>query len=212
MRRTECRSRRKVEKPKRAGGPETDRSTRLHRNTLRPGRAWTSSRLRARGEAPRSKRAPGRTGASSGRSNPRKGSTAGITCDSGDSTNSSREQGLEGGHAGPTSLRGGAGKAGNTRKARAPRGAPIAIEEKSLKGEAQGRSDTKVSGGPVVDIAQGVAKPRTRYAAAEGSAVDYGSTGLRMCRRAIEVQERKRRLPCRTLPSGEGRRDGAGSR
>jgi hypothetical protein len=64
----------------------------------------------------------------------------------------------------------------------------------------------------VVDIAQGVAKPRTRYAAAEGSAVDYGSAGLRVCRRATKVQERKRRLPCRLSPSGDGRRDGAGSR
>jgi len=110
------------------------------------------------------------------------------------------------------SLRGGDVAAGNVKKARAPRGAPIAVEEKSLKGEAHGRSDASASGGPVVDVAKGVAKPRTRYAAAEGSAVDYGSTGLRVCRRAIEVQERKRRLPCWFLPSGGERRDGAGSR
>jgi len=102
--------------------------------------------------------------------------------------------------------------AGDVRKAGAPRGAPIAVEEKSLKGEAHGRSDASASGGPVVDIAKGVAKPRTRYAVAEGSAVEYGSAGLRVCRRAMKVQERKRRLPCWSLPSGEGRRDGAGSR
>jgi len=67
----------------------------------------------------------------------------------------------------------------NVRRVWAPRGVPIAIEEKSLKGEAHGRSDAKASGGPVVDVAQGVAKPRTRYAVAEGSAVE------RICRLGI---------------------------
>jgi hypothetical protein len=49
----------------------------------------------------------------------------------------------------------------------------------------------------VVDIAQGVAKPRTRYAAAKGFAVVNGSASLRLCRRAPRVQERKCRLTCR---------------
>jgi hypothetical protein len=199
-RRTERRDRRKVQKPRRADGPETDRSTRLHRDTLRPGRAWTSSRLRARGEAPRGKRAPGRTRASSGRSNPRKGSTAGTPRGSGGSTNSSREKGLEGGHAVSLPL-GGADAVGNVRKARAPRGAPIAVEEKPLKGEAHGRSGAQAPGGPVVEVARGVSKPRTRYASAEGSA-DERIHWFGTCRRVKEVQERKCRLPCRPVPSG----------
>jgi hypothetical protein len=66
---------------------------------------------------------------------------------------------------------------GNVRKARAPRGVPIAVEEKPLKGEAQGCSGAQAPGGLAVEIAQGVAKPRTRYAAAEGSAVEK-----RICR------------------------------
>jgi len=97
--------------------------------------------------------------------------------------------------AGPPS--GGQAKAGNGRREWAPRGAPIAIEEKPLKGEAHGRSGAQAPGGPVVDVARGVAKPRTRYAAAEGSAVEDGSAGLRSCRRVVKVQERKRRLTCR---------------
>ena len=44
-------------------------------------------------------------------------------------------------------------------------------EGKPLKGEAQGCSDALVaSGGPVVYVAKGVAKPRTWHAVAEGSA------------------------------------------
>ena len=40
-----------------------------------------------------------------------------------------------------------------------------------MKGEAQGRSEALVaSGGPVVYVAKGVAKPRTWHAVAEGSA------------------------------------------
>jgi len=112
----------------------------------------------------------------------------------------------------PVSPRGGVRAAGNGKKAWAPRGAPIAVEENTLKGEAQGRSGTQVPGGPVVDVAKGVAKPRTRYAVAEGSAADYGSAGLILCRRAKKVHERKCRLSCRALPSGGERRDGAGSR
>jgi len=54
--------------------------------------------------------------------------------DSGDSTNSSRERGPEGGHAVPALPREGAGPVGNVMRAWAPRGAPIAIEEKPLKG------------------------------------------------------------------------------
>jgi hypothetical protein len=45
-------------------------------------------------------------------------------------------------------------------------------EGKSLKGEAHGRSSAlDALGGLVVDVAQGVIKPRTRHAMAEGSAV-----------------------------------------
>jgi hypothetical protein len=45
-------------------------------------------------------------------------------------------------------------------------------EGKPLKGEAQGCSDAlDASGGPVVDVAKGVTKPRTRYAAAKAIAV-----------------------------------------
>jgi hypothetical protein len=77
------------------------------------------------------------------------------------------------------SPRGDVGPVGNARRVWAPRGVPIAVEEKSLKGEAHGRSDAKASGGPVVDVAQGVAKPRTRYAVAEGSAAE------RICRPGI---------------------------
>lgn len=65
-------------------------------------------------------------------------------------------------------------------------------EGKSLKGEAQGRSgalDAPVGRG--VDIAKGVIKPRTRYAAAEGSAVGKRVRPADMCRRAEGVQERK---------------------
>jgi hypothetical protein len=44
-------------------------------------------------------------------------------------------------------------------------------EGKPLKGEAHGRSDALVaSGGPVVEIAKGVTKPRTWYAVAKGFA------------------------------------------
>ena len=46
------------------------------------------------------------------------------------------------------------------------------VEEKSLKGEAHGRSGAQAPGGPVVDVAQGVFKPRTRHAVVEGSAAD----------------------------------------
>jgi hypothetical protein len=45
-------------------------------------------------------------------------------------------------------------------------------EEKPLKGEAHGRSGAQASGGPVVEVAQGVPKPRTRHATVEGSTVD----------------------------------------
>jgi hypothetical protein len=69
------------------------------------------------------------------------------------------------------SPRGGDGPVGNVRRVWAPRGVPTAVEEKTLKGEAQGRSGAQAPGGPVVDVAKGVAKPRTWYAAAEGSAV-----------------------------------------
>ena len=62
--------------------------------------------------------------------------------------------------------------ADNVRRVWAPRGAPIAVEEKPLKGEAQGRSGAQAPGGPVVDVAQGVFKPRTRHAAVEGSTAD----------------------------------------
>jgi hypothetical protein len=47
-------------------------------------------------------------------------------CGSGDSTNSSREQGPEGGHAVHVPSRGGAVAVGNAKRAWAPRGAPIA--------------------------------------------------------------------------------------
>jgi hypothetical protein len=95
------------------------------------------------------------------------------------------------------SLSGGARSGGQRQEGMGPERGTDRDEEKPLKGEAQGRSDTQVSGGPVVEIAQGVAKPRTRYAAAEGSVVDYGSAGLRTCRRVREVQERKCRLTSR---------------
>jgi hypothetical protein len=46
-------------------------------------------------------------------------------------------------------------------------------EGKPLKSEAHGRSGALVaSGGPVVDVAKGVAKPRTRYVAAKGFVAD----------------------------------------
>jgi hypothetical protein len=70
-------------------------------------------------------------------------------------------------------------------------------EEKPLKGEAHGRSGAQAPGGPVVDVAQGVFKPRTRHAVAERSAADERVRRLFTCRRALEVQERKCRLPCR---------------
>jgi hypothetical protein len=76
----------------------------------------------------------------------------------------------------PSSLRGGAGCGGNVKKARALRGAPIAVEEKPLKGEAQGCSGAQAPEGLAVEVAQGVAKPRTRHSTAEGSAV-----GKRIC-------------------------------
>jgi hypothetical protein len=44
------------------------------------------------------------------------------------------------------------------------------VEEKPLKGEAHGRSGAQAPEGPVVNVAQGVPKPRTRHAAVEGSA------------------------------------------
>jgi hypothetical protein len=51
-------------------------------------------------------------------------------------------------------------------------------EGKSLKGEAHGRSGALVApGGPVVEVAKGVVKPRTRHASAEGSV-----GGKRICR------------------------------
>lgn len=43
---------------------------------------------------------------------------------------------------------GGGGDAGNAKRARAPKGAPIAVEGKALKGEAQGRSGTYRAGRP----------------------------------------------------------------
>jgi hypothetical protein len=46
------------------------------------------------------------------------------------------------------------------------------VEEKSLKGEAHGRSSVKALGGLVVETVKGVPKPRTRHAVAEGSAAD----------------------------------------
>jgi hypothetical protein len=92
--------------------------------------------------------------------------------DSGVSTNSSREQGPEGGHAVPVPPRGVVVRRATSGGQWAPRGAPIAIEEKPLKGEAHGRSGAQAPGGPVVDVAQGVPKPRTRHAVAEGSATD----------------------------------------
>ena len=57
---------------------------------------------------------------------PQEGIDGRNPCGSGDSTNSSREQGPEGGHVVPVLFRGGGGSAGNVRRARAPRGAPIA--------------------------------------------------------------------------------------
>ena len=92
--------------------------------------------------------------------------------DSGASTNSSREQGPEGGRAVPAPPRGGCGPAGNVRRVMGPERGTDRGEEKPLKGEAHGRSGAQAPGGPVVDVAQGVPKPRTRHAVAEGSAAD----------------------------------------
>lgn len=81
-------------------------------------------------------------------------------------------------------------------------------EGNTLKGEAHGRSDAlDASGGRVVDIAKGVTKPRTRYAAAKGFAVGKRVRPTGTCRRAEGVQERKRR-PVRRATG----RNGAGSR
>ena len=81
-------------------------------------------------------------------------------------------------------------------------------EGNALKGEAHGRSSAlDALGGLVVDVAQGVIKPRTRHAMAEGSAIGKRSHQAGMCRRAEEVQERKRRRD-----AGQPARDGAGSR
>ena len=41
-----------------------------------------------------------------------------------------------------------------------------------MKGEAHGRSDAQASGGLVVNVAKGVAKPRTWLVVVEGSAAD----------------------------------------
>jgi hypothetical protein len=61
--------------------------------------------------------------------------------------------------------------AGNDRRATGPERGTDRDEGKSLKGEAHGRSGTlDVPGGPVVEVAKGVVKPRTRHASAEGSA------------------------------------------
>jgi hypothetical protein len=74
--------------------------------------------------------------------------------------------------------RGGAGAALERQEGKGSERGTDRGEGNSLKGEAHGRSDALVaSGGPVVDVAQGVVKPRTRHAAAEGSAV-----GKRVCR------------------------------
>jgi hypothetical protein len=111
---------------------------------------------------------PGGWGEGSGEVKPRKASTAGLLREAGGSTNSSREQGPGGDRFRTLSPRG-AGAAGNVRRAGTPRGAPLAHEENTLKGQAQERSGASASGGPVVKVAKGVAKPRTRHAAAEGS-------------------------------------------
>jgi len=81
-------------------------------------------------------------------------------------------------------------------------------EGKPLKGEAQGRSGTLVvSGGPVVEVAQGVAKPRTRHAVAKGFAA-----GKRI--RRFETVSKGSESPGEEVSSGEpgNRRDGTGSR
>jgi len=81
-------------------------------------------------------------------------------------------------------------------------------EGNTLKGEAHGRSGVlDTPAGRVVDTAKGVIKPRTWYAAAEGSAVGKRVRPAGKCRRAEGVQERKRR-PVRRATG----RYGAGSR
>ena len=77
-----------------------------------------------------------------------------------------------------------------------------------MKSEAHGRSGAlDASGGQMVDVAKGVTKPRTRYAAVEGSTVGKRVHLAGTCRRAEGVQERKRR-PVRRATG----RNGAGSR
>jgi hypothetical protein len=88
---------------------------------------------------------PGGWGECSGEVNPRRVSTAGFLRDSGDCTDSSREQGPAGGRFRSVPPRGGC-SAGNVRRARAPRGAPLAHEGNTLKGQAHGRSGASRAG------------------------------------------------------------------
>jgi len=88
---------------------------------------------------------PGGWGEGSGEVKPRKVSTAGLLRETGDSTNSSRERGPEGGRFRSLSPRGGR-TAGNVRRAGTPRGAPLAHEENTLEGQAHGRSGASRAG------------------------------------------------------------------
>jgi hypothetical protein len=96
---------------------------------------------------------------------------------------------------------------GNVRKARAPRGVQIASEGNTLEGEAQGRSNTSVLAGSVVDAAKGVAKPRTWHAAAKGFAVIMRVHRLGKCRRAGKprIGSRARRVAGWLRPTDERR-------
>lgn len=156
-------------------------------------------------------RAPGRPGTSSGGVNPRKASTAGALRGFGGSTDSPRERGPEDGWVPSSPAPPGAwrrGGAGNAKRAGAPRGVPIAVEGKALKGEAQGRSGTIRAGRVDGGRREGGSQTPDATRAAGGTAAAKGSVAPRVCRRARKAQESKRRLTSRLRVGGTARGPG----
>jgi hypothetical protein len=198
---------RKVRNPTRAGGSETSKAD--PSDSRNPEAQAGDDVFPPKGERVgivTTSDGPSGWGECSGGEKPRKASTAGFPRESGDCTNSPRAQRPEGGPAFFASPRGCGVRPGNVKRAQAPRGVRRAVEENALKGEAQERSGAYASAGPVVDVAKGVAKPRTRHAAAEGSVATKRIRRPGSCCRAREAQGREHRPPRRTSRSRSGLR------
>jgi hypothetical protein len=94
--------------------------------------------------------------------------------------------------------------AGNVRRARAPRGAPLAHEGNTLEGQAHGRSGASRAGRPGGAGREGGSQTPHAARGDGGNRRHYscGSAWPRLCRRATKVQERQHRGTSRSSTHG----------